>query len=158
MIALFTRVQERLDRWAQPLVLLLLRVVYGFLLTQTGQGKLSHLERTTTFFESIAVPFPAFTARAVGLTELLGGALLILGLGTRLAGAALIGVLLGALATAHRDAFSEGLSGVAGTEPFPFLVAVVVLVAFGGGRWAVDALVVRWRSKAQAGQPSTSTP
>lgn len=138
---------ERLEAHIQPLVLLLVRLTYGFLFTQTGLGKLNHLDRTTDFFTSIHVPMPAFTARAVGVTELVGGALLMLGLGTRFAGLALTGVLLGALATAHRDAFADGLGAVASTDPFPFLVAVVVLVAFGGGRWSVEALISRIRAK-----------
>lgn len=152
-----TRLQ-RLEALTQPIVLLLVRLTYGFLFTQTGLGKLNHLDRTTDFFTGLGVPLPAFTARAVGVTELVGGALLMLGLGTRFAAVALTGVLLGALASAHRDAFSEGLSAVASADPFPFLVAVVVLVAFGGGRWSVEALIARWRSRIHGAPALPATP
>ncbi len=49
-------------------------------------------------------------------------------------------VLLMALATAHREDLAEGISGLVGAAPFPYLAASLTLLVFGGGTFAVDGL------------------
>ncbi len=135
--------RDRLAPPAQDLVLLALRLAFGWQFFLTGRGKLAHLERTAEFFASLGIPAPGAHALGIGLLELVGGLLLVAGAGTRLFAAALAGTMIVALATAHRDEVAEGLDGLFGAEPFPYLVALLVLLACGPGRIALDTLLAR---------------
>ncbi len=128
-------------RWLEPrgqaLLLLGLRLVHGWLLAQTGWGKLGHLARTTGFFADLHLPAPALLAALVGGVELLGGVALAVGAGARLAAGAVAAVMVTALLTAHGGAI-HGLGELLEQPPFPFLLATLVVLAFGAGRLSVD--------------------
>lgn len=125
--------------FVQSTLLLLLRLLFGGLFAETGWGKLANLERTAAFFESLSLPAPGVMAALAGGTELLGGLLLLVGLGTRFAALALSGVMITALVTAHApEAFASPADFLA-QAPAPYLVASLILFAFGGGRVALDA-------------------
>ena len=134
---------KRVEPQLQSLVLVALRAVYGWFFVQTGWGKLTHLERTTEFFSGLGLPLPKIMALQAGGTELVGGALLLLGLGGRFAAAALTGVMLVALATAHASEAFQSLESLTEQAPYPFLVACLVVLAFGTGRLSVDAFLSR---------------
>lgn len=149
-LELFTRIRGtvcRIRPWAQSLVLLGLRLVIGFSFFQTGLGKLRHLENTAEFFASLGIPAPAFHAVFVGGVELLGGILLMAGFLVPYAAVPLATSMLMALATAHREDLAEGISGLVGAAPFPYLAASLTLLVFGGGTLAVDSFLDR-RSRA----------
>jgi len=137
----------------QSLLLLALRLIYGGQFLLTGHGKLTHLERTTEFFSSLGIPAPGFHAALVGGTEMIGGALLVLGLGTRLAAVPLTISMVVAYLTAHREDAFRSLDDFTSQAPYPFLLACLLLLAFGPGRAALDALVKRWFSKRFASCP-----
>lgn len=132
-------IPARAEPFVQATLLLLLRLLFGGLFAETGWGKLTHLERTAGFFESLSLPAPGVMAALVGGTELLGGLLLVVGLGTRFAALALAGVMSTALVTAHApDAFASASDFLA-QAPTPYLVASLILLAFGPGRVAIDS-------------------
>ena len=139
----------RLDRLADHLqapLLLVLRLHWGFAFAQAGWGKLMNLERTTAFFAELGLPLPAANAFAAGAVECLGGALLALGLLSRPAATALAFTMLVAYATADREALLGILSdpeSFTGAAPFLFLLASLVVLAFGPGAWSVDARLRR---------------
>lgn len=62
---------------------LLVRLYLGYFFFETGIGKVQNLEVMTERFIEWGIPFPAFNAALSGYTELIGGALLLLGLATR---------------------------------------------------------------------------
>lgn len=132
------------DRLRDP-ALLFVRVTWGWLFFQTGLGKLSNLGGTTEFFASLGLPMPGVNALVVGALELAGGLLLLAGLRSRMVAFLLCGNMAVAYLTAHRDAFGS-LSAFADADPCGFLVASLVVLAFGPGRWSVDALLRRGRS------------
>ncbi|MGH8462226.1 MAG: DoxX family protein [Stenotrophobium sp.] len=68
--------------WLAPLAM---RVVFGYFWLETGWGKLQNIDTFTMRFMNWNIPFPEFSATLSGCTDLIGGALLILGLFTRLA-------------------------------------------------------------------------
>ena len=72
---------------------------------------------------------------------MIGGVLLMLGLGTRLASVPLIVTMLVAYLTAHREKAFKSLGDFTDQPPFPFLMAALVLLAFGAGRWSLDPLL-----------------
>src|ERR1700733_12374366 len=70
--------------YLQSPLLLAIRLYWGYQFMQDGWGKLTHLDKVTEFFTSLALPAPGATAFMVGSIELVGGLLFLLGLGSRL--------------------------------------------------------------------------
>lgn len=91
------------------------------------------------FFQTAGVPLPEIAAPLVTLVETLGGALLLLGLGTRLAAAVLAVVMFVAAVTVH---LPHGFFAPNGVEFVLVLgVGLVVLVLQGPGALALGASV-----------------
>lgn len=136
--------EDRLVGALAPFLLLLLRFVFGYGLMRAGLGKLQNLEAITGFFASLGIPAPGINAAVVGGLELVGGALLMLGLFTRTTAGVLVVVLLVALATAHGGEVGQFFKdpGVAiAAAPVAFLAALIGLGVAGGGRFSLDALI-----------------
>ena len=121
------------------LVPLVLRVAAGAIFLGFSVGKFSHHAKETASFDRFGLPFPSEFVYAIGTTELVFGALLVLGLFTRLAALALVGDMVGAIATA--GAVDGGFVNL-GVAPI-LLVTMLALVWLGPGRWSVDELVLR---------------
>ena len=138
-----TTCARRLEPYGQSALLLAMRLLYGWFFIQTGYGKLTHLDRTAAFFDSLSLPAPGFMAGMVGTTELVGGALLLVGLGTRYAAAILTAVMAVAYLTAHAGEAFASLDAFTAQEPFPFLVATLLALAFGPGRVSIDGWLRR---------------
>jgi putative oxidoreductase len=64
---------------------LLTRLFAGYFFFETGLSKVQNLTVMTQRFAEWGIPAPAFNAALSGYTELIGGALIVLGLFTRLA-------------------------------------------------------------------------
>lgn len=145
-ISLLYRAIRRLERMtvaAQSLLLLALRLIYGGQFVMTGYGKLQHHQSVTTFFSDLGIPAPGFNAALVGTTEMMGGALLVLGLGARLAALPLIISMGVAYLTAHADEAFQSLQAFTEQAPYQFLLASLILLAFGAGGVSGDALIRR---------------
>lgn len=139
---LLARLDAVADFLQSPL-LLVIRLYWGWQCAQTGWGKLTHLERTADFFASLHIPLPKLNAIMAGATECGGGALLALGLFARPAAVPLIGVMLVAYATADRDALfaiATDPDKFVTAAPFLFLLAFLIVLVFGPGKLALDAL------------------
>ena len=67
-------------RWLAPL---LMRLFLGYFFLETGWGKIHNLDAFTQRFIGWGIPHPAFNAALSAYTELIGGALTIVGLFTR---------------------------------------------------------------------------
>ena len=80
--ALLVRVASSL----QSPFLLVVRLYWGWQFMQTGWGKFHNLARVAQFFTSLGIPFPHANAVLVASIEFFGGALLIIGLGSRIVG------------------------------------------------------------------------
>jgi putative oxidoreductase len=131
---------------AQSPFLLFVRLYWGGQFVQTGWGKLHHLAQVTQFFTNLGIPAPGATALFVGCVEFIGGTLLILGLGSRLAGLVLTGNMLVAYVTADRTALLSIFSDPGkfyGATPYTFLFAALVILIFGPGWFALDTLMAR---------------
>lgn len=130
--------------WLQPVLLLVIRLYWGWSFFLTGKGKLLALEKTTAFFTELNLPLPKLNAIMAGSTECVGGLLLMIGLGSRLVSGALMFTMGVAYATAHREELAQVFSDTARfTEaaPFLFLLASAIVFAFGPGKLSVDARV-----------------
>jgi putative oxidoreductase len=122
---------------AVPLVLRLL-IGYQFLLT--GLGKLQHIERTTAFFASLHIPMPGIQAHFIGSLEMIGGAMLMLGLATRVICIPLICTLVVAYLTDQPGETFQSVYDFINAAPFPFFAVTLFLLAFGPGCVSLDRL------------------
>ena len=130
----------------QFLMLLAVRLYWGFQFAQTGWGKLHNLAKITGFFASLNIPFPGFTAPFVSTLEFVGGILLMLGLFSRPIALLLACNMFVAYWTADREALSAIFSDPGKfyvADPYTFLFASVMVLIFGSGLFAVDTLVAR---------------
>src|SRR5260370_10481347 len=85
-------------QWLPPL---LGRLAVGLLFLSTGWGKVHDIPKVTAFFTTLGIPAPGFHAVLVGYIELICGALLIVGLLTRLPTLPLIASIISAIPTAQ---------------------------------------------------------
>jgi putative oxidoreductase len=137
LIDLFRSLCDRLA-FAPPL---LARVVIGVVFTHSGLGKWQHLDGVTKFFASLGIPYPEFQAPFVASVELGCGALVLLGLGTRLAAIPLIGTMVVALATALAPKIT-GLNALFGLAEFLYIALLVQLIVGGAGALSLDRWLV----------------
>jgi putative oxidoreductase len=153
---LFSRVYHGLNRvggWFQSLLLLLIRLYWGWQFHTTGGGKLKNLHRTAEYFQGLHIPFPTVNACLAGTTECVGGLLLLLGLASRLISIPLMFVMVIAYLTADFDKvkhiFTDPDKFVT-ADPFLFLLAAVIVFAFGPGVFSIDYLIRRKLGAASA--------
>ena len=126
-------------RWLPPTVA---RLAVGWVFLQSGWGKLHNLEKVVGFFTSLGLPAPAFQARLVACTELVCGALILVGLATRVAAIPLIITMIVALATALK-ADIHGLGDLFGTSEFLYVALLLWLGAYGAGPLSLDRFVAK---------------
>jgi putative oxidoreductase len=137
---------ESLTSWLQSPLLLIIRLYWGISFVQTGWGKLTHLEKTTAYFTDLNLPMPKLNAIMAGSTESLCGVLFALGLFARPAAVPLVCTMVVAYLTANREALTAITSDpdkFVTADSFLFLLAALIVLAFGPGRLSFDALVGR---------------
>lgn len=131
--------------------LLVLRAVLGVTMFAHGWQKLTGpgLEGVGGMFDQMGVPLAQVAGPATMLVELVGGVLLVLGLATRVAAAAVVVVSVGAIAIVHWSAGFYAADG--GYELVLVLAAMALtLVLTGPGAWSLDAPFARRRSPERA--------
>jgi putative oxidoreductase len=130
----------------QSVFLLAVRVYWGWQFAQTGWGKLHHLPKVTSFFDSLGIPAPAFSAFAISWLELVGGVGLALGIGSRLWGVLLAADMFVAYLTAGRQNLLSIFSDPGkfyGDDAYTFLFASALILIFGPGKIAIDTILQR---------------
>jgi putative oxidoreductase len=135
------RVRAALERaeWLPPL---LVRLFVGYFFFETGLGKVRNLGTFAERFQEWGIPSPAVSAAVSGYTELIGGALIALGLFTRLASIPLIVNMAVATLTVK-------LKKVAGLDDFVeldeplYALSFLWLLVSGPGPVSLDALATR---------------
>ena len=130
--------------------LLLVRVYWGWQISQNGWGKLHNLSHVTEFFASLGLPAPGFTAGFVASFEFIAGILLALGLLSRIAALGLVIDMTTAYLTADRESFLAFFSNpgkFSGADPFIFLFVGLIILIFGPGKLSLDTLFSRLMGK-----------
>ena len=119
----------------QPLGLLLMRLVLGIIMIAHGWPKLMNISRFASgMLANIGVP--GWMAYLVVAAEVVGGALLVLGLLTPLASAAVAIDMAVAILKVH---LRRGLTGQGGYEfPLILLTVALALIFFGAGPLSLD--------------------
>ena len=118
--------------------LLLIRVALGVVFIAHGYQKLGSMEQTLGFFGTLGIP--VLLTYAVIWTEIIGGALLILGFLVRYAGIALSIVMIVAIALVH---LGKGFFVSGGGYEFALvlLLSSLALVFTGAGRYSLSGLL-----------------
>ena len=129
---------------SQSAFLLLVRLYWGIQFVGTGWGKVTHLDKITSFFTDLGIPAPALNATFVSGLELIGGALLAVGLASRPIAFMMVVNMLVAYITADREALMSIFTDPGkfyGATPYTFLFACLLVLIFGPGKYSVDALL-----------------
>src|SRR5271165_5314962 len=130
----------------QSLFLLFVRLYWGWQFAVDGWGKLHNLPKVIEYFGSLGLPAPGPTAVFVSILELVGGALLALGLGSRLIALLLTGNMTVAYITGDREALLSIFTDpdkFSAAAPFSYLIACLIVLIFGPGRYSLDHLLER---------------
>jgi putative oxidoreductase len=128
---------EAMAAWA-PRALSVLRIVTGLLIIQHGMGKLIGFP----VYPPYASVQPLSLIGAAGFIELIGGALLILGLLTRPVAFIVSGEMAFAYFIVHAPKdFYPLING--GTLAIAYCFTCLYLASAGGGPWSVDAALKR---------------
>ncbi len=130
-----------------------IRIVAGVFFVSVSMGKFFDHASEAADFDRYGVPIPATAVTVVGIVELVGGLALIVGLGTRIAAAALAADMVGAIATAGRV---EGGAFNLGVAP-ALLVLMLVLLWAGPGVLSLDRVIARRLDRHPPALESTNT-
>jgi putative oxidoreductase len=132
-----------LDR-VRDAVFLVLRLYFGYKLVLSGQGKLANPDETTAYFRDLEIPLPELNVVMAGLSELLGGLFLAVGLASRVAAFPVIGTMLVAYLTAHKEQWEALFTNTPlffKAPPFAYLFTAVMVLVCGPGRFSADHLI-----------------
>lgn len=125
--------------------ILLVRIMTGIIFMVHGLQKFQNLGGTTGFFQGLGLP--GWFAPFVATIELVGGIALILGIGTRIAGALLTIIMIGVLFTAKKG---QGFMDIEMDLLILFTSLQQALV--GGNYLSLDSLLFRKKTSAAATQ------
>ena len=119
----------------------LLRIVAGYLFIVHGSMKLFH-EPHSAMFDGVTL---ASTMGLAGVLELVGGALVLVGLFTRIAAFLLSGEMAVAYFTAHASHGNVLFPQLNQGEPAVlFCFIFLFFAAAGAGAWSIDSHRARW--------------
>lgn len=130
----------------QSPLLLALRLFFGISFMLAGWGKLQDISKFADTLLTLQIPSPEIMAWIAALTELIGGAFLAIGFLSRIAAIPLIIVMGVAYATVHVESvwqFFNNPSLFVKESPFNFLLAALLIFAFGPGVFSLDWLLLR---------------
>lgn len=130
-------------RSSAPASVIITRLMVGLVFLSEGIQKfLFPADLGIGRFTKIGIPSPEMLAPFVGSVEIVCGALLILGLRTRLAAVPLLAVILVAIAATKAPMLLEkGFWVMAheGRTDFSMLMGLLFLLIAGAGPWSLDA-------------------
>ena len=147
----YVRATSMLNSLQSPL-LLCIRLYWGWQFCQDGWVKLTHLDKVTEFFATLNLPAPHSTALLVALVEFLGGALFLLGFGSRLVSLVLFANMTMAYLSVPDDRinffhiFSKP-DDFYGATPYTYWFAALLILILGPGSLSLDRLMARSGSK-----------
>lgn len=134
-----------MDADAVNLALLGLRLILGAVMLAHGINHIiggGKIAGTGRWFESLGMKPGPLHAWLASLTEVFGGAMLVLGLFTPLACAAVVGVMLVALITNHlKNGFFIFRPGEGYEYVLTLTVVALCLSILGAGEWSLDAML-----------------
>ncbi len=125
-------------QWLAPLVA---RIVVGWVFIWTGWGKLNALPKMIENFRGWGIPYPEYLTPFVSGVELVGGALLLIGLFTRIAAVPLAIVMVVAVISAKWMDI-DSLLTLLGFEEVMYFALFTWLAIAGPGPVSLDHLLL----------------
>lgn len=156
-VGLYDHFARFANKWQSPL-LLFIRLYIGYQCIISGWNHLHNFDQMVKNFQGWRIPLPHVSVAVSASTELIGGALLLIGLASRFASLVLTGNFFVAMLSVElaNYAFSykqlwakilEDQSPILGDTAFPFFVAAVLILVFGPGFLSVDGIIKFVRRK-----------
>jgi len=124
--------------WVGPLIM---RVIVGYVFMLTGWAKLNNLPQMIQNFTEWGIPFPSILTPFASGVECFGGAMLIVGLFTRIPAAMLVVVMVVAIKVAKWGDV-DSLETLLGFEEVTYLAAFLWLAIAGPGAASLDRLLL----------------
>jgi putative oxidoreductase len=127
--------------------LLGVRLYWGWQMFVAGSAHLSDVPAMVERFQEWGVPFPTFNVYLSGLTEIVCGLLLLIGLASRLITIPLIVNFCVAYLTASREVLLNVFNdpdAFVSDAAFLFLLASLIVFIFGPGTLSVDAIIKKF--------------
>jgi putative oxidoreductase len=129
---------------------LVLRLTVGFMFFSGAVGKLGDPGKFTAMFVGLGIPGAEVLAPVTAVVELVGGAALMLGLGTRLVALVLAGDMVGALITDIGPSLAQKYpdpwhfsSNLFYSAEWLLICLLLWLLCAGAGKASLDALIGR---------------
>ena len=132
--------------WAGPL---LMRLVVGYVFMLSGWAKLNNLPQMIENFTEWGILFPRVLTPFVSGVECFGGAMLLLGLFTRIPAGMLAVVMLVAIKSAKWENV-DSLETLLGFEEMTYFAAFTWLAIAGPGMVSLDRLLLRFVGREDA--------
>jgi len=124
----------------QDFALLFLRLILAYGFYEPAMNKWNDISSVAKWFESMGIPLPLLNAYMAASTEILGVALLTLGLFTRLISVPLMIIMVVAITTVHlSNGFSAGNNGY--EIPLYYMIMLLVLFSHGSGKISLDNIM-----------------
>ena len=126
--------------------LLAVRLYWGWQFIQTGWGHLTHLDKVIAYFGDLGIPFPALNAPFISTLEFVGGILLVAGIASRPIALLLTCNMIVAFITGDREALLSVFSDpdkFYAAAPYTFLIASLLVLIFGPGKFSLDTLLAK---------------
>lgn len=144
LITIYKQLKNILENF-QSLALLLARLIvaYGFL--EPALMKWRDIGAIAEWFGSMGIPLPTLNAYMSATTEIMGVALLTLGLFVRLISIPLMIVMVVAIMTVHiSHGFSAGDNGF--EIPLYYMLFLFIFATHGAGKFSLDYLIFKQES------------
>jgi len=149
----------------QPVLMLGVRIYIGYQAIVAGWAHLHHVDQTADFFKSLNIPMPRLNVYIAGITEVGGGALLLVGLASRLAAIPFTFNFLIAIVTVHIQDAHNSIGELLGKiwnnqdivlkdDAFPFMFVGLMVLIFGPGVFSVDYILRRFCCKKKDKAPA----
>lgn len=117
----------------------LARATIGSVFIESGIGKFHDIPKVVSFFESLHIPLAWAQAPMVAGMEVIGGALIVVGLFTRFTSMILIALMAVALVTARREEIVS-FSALTDMVEFLYIIILLFLTAHGARFLSIDRL------------------
>jgi putative oxidoreductase len=166
LLTMFYQFLIRFGVYLLPVVLLIIRLAWGWELFQSGHSHLQDVPGMTARFESWGIPQAKANVYISGYTEMIGGLLMMGGLASRVVSIPLIINFCVAYLTASHDNVVKFFHNIPHQDPsiliddaaFPFLVMSLLILAAGPGVLSIDGLLkyTIFRKKAATAPPPSA--
>ena len=124
-------------------LLLLIRLFWGIGFVVAGMNKMSDLNEFSDLLTKVGMPQPYYMSFVGAYIEYVGGFFLAAGFASRLTGLILAIQMIFAYFLVHTEALYSAVLFVT-ASPFNFLLASLLIFAFGPGRFSIDYYLEKW--------------